>query len=177
MKQKQKKFDRVIPAGTATGIIGIFLLVCLLIVWKEQSLVHYVPANQLPSGTEKATSNSNKALAVKDDVACTPRYYEGDVRVHGWGDPQNSATGDVIMHVTKADAAKMPDQSAAYGIQSDMEVKIIDPTAVVRGELKQSTPQNPVLITIKGYAQVCAQPPLVSLQPAAMAFKEDSSGS
>jgi len=55
-----------------------------------------------------------------------------------------------------------------------LTVKLIDPTDEIKSQIKASSEKSPTTVKIKGYAEVCEQPPLVSLEPATVAFKKRS---
>ncbi len=121
------------------------------------------------SGSEKASEK----LAVASSDDCKPHYYEGEGEVEGWFVSQSD--DGVMLAVKKEELAKLPTENSKLTADKDnYTFKLIDPTDEVKTKIKDSSKENPVKLTVRGYAEICQQPPLLSLQPATIAFKKQS---
>ena len=158
--------------------IGIILLVTIIaggIIWMFESkqLAENQQLLQVAPIISKQKSPINKAILSSQPAAdlCTPHYYEGESKVQVWfvsagQENENS----LIIQLKKGEEKKLPSVDAVKN--TNFTVKLIDPTAGVRKGLLASSKEKPVSITIHGYAEICQQPPLVSLQEATVAFKK-----
>jgi hypothetical protein len=103
---------------------------------------------------------------------CKSRMFEGEVKLKVWrdGEPVDSSTKEVVVHIVKDDLAKLPiilsDEDKA-----DFKAKLVDATQDIELELNKHSKTSPVEITIKGYKFVCQGMNLISLNPPLEALK------
>jgi hypothetical protein len=108
----------------------------------------------------------------KKDV-CSPHYFEGMKVVNAWLISKNETEDKYIeIGITGEDKAKLPLQDGQVMSEDYFRVKLVDASAEIKAKLEKATSLKPVAITIQGYADICSQPPLVSLKPASIAFKK-----
>jgi hypothetical protein len=161
--------------------IGIILFVAIIAggtVWI--SSMQYNQANEyLSVQTDllnkqvefKKTEVKETAEQSLTENNCTPHYYEGEVALQGWLAVNNQSDSDgVIVQLKKGEAEKLPLNDSQPA--DDFTVRLIDPTDEIKKELSDSTLEKPATITIRGYAEVCSQQPLVSVLKATVAFKK-----
>jgi hypothetical protein len=124
----------------------------------KQNVSGKISANQ--AGTKNQESNS-----------CVPHYYQGKINVSGWveSSDQNSKNG-IVVELKSGEEKKLPVKD--YESLTNFTVKLVDPTDDVKNKLQLATKEKPAVFTIQGYAEICSQPPLVSLQQATVAFKK-----
>ncbi len=139
--------------------IGIILLVAIIvsgIFWLQR---------MKPAGVSQAL------LTKQAGNACKPHYYEGEARIQGWISPEDKNSGnEVIVQVREEDMKNLPitDPDSI----ANFTVKLVDPTDAVRNSLRLATKEKPASVVVRGFAEICQQPPLVSLQQAKIAFKK-----
>jgi hypothetical protein len=122
----------------------------------------------IQAGAEKASEN----LAVASNE-CKPHYYEGEKEIEGWLVSQGD--DGIMLAVKKEELAKLPTENSKLMAKGeDYTFKLIDLTEEVKNKIKDSSRENPAKLTVRGYAEICQQPPLLSIQPAAVAFKKQS---
>jgi len=174
--------DKKIASEFAFGVI-IFVVVVIGGIFFLQShqsdssssaqIANPMVATTPPVAAEPVVVSSQPNGSQSGD-ACAAHYYEGDQKVHVW--PVADATNDdngLVLNIQAQDAQALPAEKTADGTQSsNYTVKLVDASQAVNAKIKGATQEKPALITIKGYAQVCTQPPLVSIQPATVAFKK-----
>ncbi len=128
---------------------------------KDEALVQALKDSRQKAGVEN-TGNSN---------SCDAHYFEGVDQFSAW---LVSAENDgIVIAIKKSDASKFP--TINYQIDektNSFNVKLIDPTDKVTAAVKAASAKKPATITLQGYGEVCGQLPLVSLEPATIAFKK-----
>jgi hypothetical protein len=178
-KKINKKISKILNKKIANeSAIGIILLVTIIaggIIWmfeskqlaENQQLLQVTPIISIHKNPIKKavlTSQSDTSL-------CTPHYYEGESKVQVWLVSADQENGNsLIIQLKNGEEKKLPSGDVVKN--PNFTVKLIDPTAGVRKGLLTSSKEKPVSITIHGYAEICQQPPLVSLQEATVAFKK-----
>jgi len=186
MKTKTKTKASVKVSGSKSGnprlasefAIGVIFFVAVIIggifwyyngIGKKQ--VDQLSQNQTTtiskqSAIEKVSENSG---ATKEN--CQSHYYDGEQQLESWLVSQDE--DGIIIAIKKEDVAKLPTENSSLTSQGeDYTFKLVDPTEEVKAEIRDSSKEKPVNLTVRGYAEVCQQPPLLSLQPATTAFKK-----
>lgn len=174
-KNNNKKVNKKIESEFA---IGIILLVAIMVggtfwIYESRQLVENQKISQTVMPLSKQKSQIKKADSViqEDADLCTPHYYEGESRVQVWliSNDQNDKNS-ITVQLKNGEDKKLPGNNVVKNANST--VRLVDPTAGVRKGLLTSSKEKPVSITIRGYAEICEQPPLVSLREATVAFKK-----
>lgn len=120
--------------------------------------------------TTLLTKKQQKDPVKLKDKECIPHYYEGKTDIQGWiVSSEQGSENEIVVQLKKDEEKKLPIKESE--IIADFKVKLIDPTDKVLKDLRLATEEKPVTFTIQGYAEVCSQPPLVSLKQATVAFK------
>jgi hypothetical protein len=150
-------------------IVGSFLLLQNYAIDNsgDVAIVQY-PTTKRTQSVEKVESN-----IVDQQVACSPHYYEGKKVVNAW--ILNKDDNDeklVEIAISKEDIPNLPIRTAQIKDENYIAVKLVDSSADIKKKLKSASQENPTEITIQGYAEVCTEPPLVSIAPATVAFKK-----
>ncbi len=127
---------------------------------------------QLSTALEKKDSVEKVVIGENN---CKPRYYneEEGQQLSAWFVSEDES--GIVVAIKKDDIEKLPvatDQVTQT--EGNFQVKLVDSTDVIKARVKASVEKSPVTITIRGYAEICQQPPLVSLQSATIAFKKKS---
>jgi len=175
-KKINKKINNKIASEFAIGIILLLAIIVGGIFWMNENkqLAEIQPIASIVPIMSKQKSQVAQTAPVSQPTAdvCTPHYYDGESRVQTWivSDSQENEKG-LIIQLKSGEEKKLPGGGEAVK-NANFTVKLIDPTAGVRKGLLTSSKENPVSITIRGYAEVCQQLPLVSLQDATIAFKK-----
>ena len=170
-----KKMNKKIANEFAIGIILLAAIIAGSIIWmfenkqlaEIQQIAPIVPIMSKQKSQVVQTAPASQPTA---DV-CTPHYYDGESKVQVWlvsADQEDK--NSMIIQLKSGEERKLPGGDVIKN--NNFTVKLIDPTAGVRKGLLTSSKENPVSITIHGYAEICQQPPLVSLQEATIAFKK-----
>jgi hypothetical protein len=178
MRKKRKKFDRAVPTHLAVVIISLVLLVCSILVWKvsEKNQSYYSTNSYGFSDNGAGMAAKKDSSSTSEGSTCKPHYYEGKAVVKAWA-KQGGGDG-MVVQIDPGYISNLPIDVSKYSDQnSPLEVKLIDPTATVKRELVGASQKIPAKITIQGYAQICQGDPVVSLQPATLAFKKTGSSS
>ena len=164
----------------AIGIISLVAFIIGGIFWLDsikENNRNYVSQQQAqaPQKRQAADESVKVKTAVSaenptSEDSCKPHYYEGKEEVSGWFVSEN---GDgMVVAIKKGETSKLPIADASMvDTQRNFTVKLIDPTEEIKAKIQASTEKKPTTITIQGYAEICQQPPLVSIQPATIAFK------
>ena len=174
-RKTSKKISKNISSELAIGVILLVAIIVGGIVWMAENKqpIENQQVSQLAPIISKQESPIKKETPVIQPVAdvCTPHYYAGESKVQVWlvsaGQENDNS---MIIQLKNGEEKKLP--SGDIVKNDNFTVKLVDPTAGVRKGLLTSSKENPVSITIHGYAEVCQQPPLVSLQEAKIAFKK-----
>ena len=171
MLKKQKKFNRVISAKVATSIILLALLISSAVVWSQtKDDQQFDTSIQVDISSvqalKDATKNKNNDIA--DSNACTPHYYDGEATVGAWA--QQITEDGLIMQIDAQYIAKLPTNN--NHTKDPLAVKLIDPTDKIKKQLIQASAKNPATVILQGFADICEGSPVVSLQPATLAFKK-----
>ncbi len=110
---------------------------------------------------------------VAADNSCQPHYYDGDVQIEGQFVSQDK--DGIVIAIKKSDVSKLPVVNYQPNeAETSFNVKLIDPTDKVNENIKASSAKKPITITVHGYAEICQPLPVISLQPATVAFKGQS---
>jgi len=161
--------------------IGIIIFVAVLVggvIFLQSRQNDSFGVSRIPmpetSGNPSAVASAQSSGTQNTDV-CKAHYYEGSQQVHVWPVAQAASAGDssVVLNIQANDAKTLPikDESAPTD-GSSFTVKLVDASSAVKNKIVGATQEKPAVITIQGYAEVCTQPPLISLQPATVAFKK-----
>lgn len=170
--------DKKIASELALGVI-IFLAVVVGGVFFLQSRSAGNPeqsAQSIPAKTPavQATAVVADSSTKQDAESCEAHYYEGDQQIHVWpvAEPDENSDG-LVVSIKAEDAKMLPVKQVSENADiSNFTVKLVDASKAVSKKIADASRENPAVITIKGYAEVCEEPPLVSLQPATVAFKK-----
>ena len=174
-KKTSQMMNKKIANEFAIGIILLAAIIAGSIIWmfENKQLAENQQVPQVVPIISKQKSPIKKEVPISQPVAdvCTPHYYAGESKVQVWlvsagQENENS----MIIQLKSGEEKKLPSGSVIKN--TNFTVKLIDPTAGVRKGLLASSKENPVSITVHGYAEICQQPPLVSLQEATVAFKK-----
>ncbi|NTV40836.1 MAG: hypothetical protein HGA61_01005 [Candidatus Moranbacteria bacterium] len=179
--KKRQKLNPRIASEFAIGVIIFLAFIIGGIFWfdsiKPEEASRDLGVNLNASKSKKQTSveNANQQVvenSVSDD-SCKSHYYEGEKEIKGWFVSQDE--NGIVVAVSKDEVSKLPvEDSQLTGEEKDFNYKLVDPTEEVSLKIKASTQENPTTFTVRGYAEICQQPPLMSLQPASVAFKKKS---
>lgn len=178
-KKINKKMNNGINKKIANEFaIGIILFITVIvggIIWmcENKRLAEIQQVSQAAPIISKQKIQEKKAVPIVQPAAdlCTPHYYEGESRVQVWlVSAGQEDKNNMIIQLKSGEYKKLPSSDALKN--ANFTVKLVDPTAGVRKGLLASSKEKPVSITIHGYAEICQQPPLVSLQDATVAFKK-----
>ena len=105
------------------------------------------------------------------ETPCESHYYEGESEVRGWIVSSDKNNGEnIIVQIKDEDIKNLPVKNV--DALENFTVRLVDPTPQIKKNLIVATEEKPTKITIKGYAEICQKPPLVSLQKATVAFKK-----
>lgn len=130
-----------------------------------------VPDNiQAPAVSEKQISATQSD---ENKNFCESHYYEGEGIIRGWKNPSDQNEEEsIVIRIKDEDIEKLPIKNAKKS--ENFTVRLIDPTPQVKNSLNLSSEKNPVVIAVKGYAEICQQEiPQVSLAEAKIAFKRN----
>lgn len=161
--------------------IGIIIFVAVLvggIFFLQSHQNDSSGVSRIPSpGTSgnPSTIASAQSSAAQNADACKAHYYQGNQQVHVWPVTQATAAdgNTVVLNIQANDAKTLPIKDAPAPTDgSSFTVKLVDASSAVKNKFVGATLEKPAVITIQGYAEVCSQPPLVSIQPATVAFKK-----
>jgi hypothetical protein len=174
-RKKNKIINREIATKYAMSIVILEAAIVGSLLWvyvKNQS-TEGQQISQVTSVLSKEKNQIKKITSVSQPEAklCTPHYYEGESKVQVWLvsiDQENK--NNIIIQLKNGEYKKLPGSDALK--EANFTVKLVDPTTGVRKGLLASSKEKPVSITIRGYAEICQQPPLVSLREATVAFKK-----
>lgn len=184
LKSKSKKGQKLNPRIASEFAIGVIIFLAFIIggiFWFGSTSTEEAPGNLginlNTSKSKKQTSGENANQQVVEssasDDSCKPHYYEGEKEIKGWFVSQDE--NGIVVAVSKDEVSKLPvKDSQLIGEEKDFNYKLVDPTEEVGSKIKASTQENPTTFTVRGYAEVCQQPPLLSIQPATIAFKKQS---
>jgi hypothetical protein len=172
ISRKKKSTNPKISRGFAITIIVIISVTLGAMLWlnaRQIRVVYDTQQNVVAGKKDKA-----KDVAENNPTDSCPHYYDGEVQIEGWSVGDNGDGGDVVMQVAPADLEKLPTNGVvANDAKNNFKVKLVDASADVKQNLQKSDSKNPAVVTIKGYASVCGSAvPLVSLEPATVAFKK-----
>lgn len=162
--------NKKIASELAIGVVLLVAFVIAGISWFSSMRVGNEVGENLSQVQQPIRKQTRVMQEEKKTEECKPRYYEGNDKVNAW---YISEDGDsVVMAISKESAVKLPgEMSKNIAEQEEITIKLIDATDEVKKSAKASTKKNPTEITVQGYAEVCQQPPLVSLEKATIAFK------
>lgn len=166
--------NKIIRSDVAIGIILILSLIVGATFWinnKKQSDQLEKQALAVSETSFKIAKQNKNVVAGKTNT-CTPHYYEGKQQISGWMDKGVDSSDGITIQVAKSDVSKFPAKDASNLNSETFTVKLVDATDEVKNQLKDSSEVKPATITIQGYAEICKEPPLVSVQPATVAFKK-----
>lgn len=175
-KKKSKRINKKISSEFAIGIILLLAIIVGGIVWmfenKQSDEIQQISQVAPITSKQKIPIKKTDLVSQSAISSCTPHYYAGESKVQVWlvSDGQKDKDSMVIQ-LKNGEEKKLPSEDGTVN-NANFIVKLIDPTAGVRKGLLASSKEKPVSITIHGYAEVCQQPPLVSLQEATIAFKK-----
>lgn len=175
MVEKIKLMKRKIASELAIGVVLLIAFIVAGISWLDslqasKQAEDAISLVQAPKKEEIQNKAEKKDVESENIEECKPRYYEGKDRVSVW---IISEENDVIkMAIKKDEVSKLPVNAAQSSVDKDnFIVGLVDATEETKEKLKDSSPQKPATITLQGYAEVCLEPPLVSLEKATVAFK------
>jgi hypothetical protein len=175
--KSKKSINSKIALELAIGVILVVAIAIGGIFWLDgignEKLVDN-SAGQIVKSVEDAnqtkTENENGQIV---ENACKPHYYEGEKEIKGWFVSQDE--NGIIVAVNKDEFSKLPtDVSQLANNEDNFNLKLVDPTDEIGLKIKASSKEKPTTFTIHGYAEICQQPPLMSLQPATVAFRKQS---
>jgi len=174
-KKTSNKINKKISSEFAIGIILIVAIIVGGFVWmfENKPFTENQKSSQIAPIISKQKSPIAKTVPKSQPVAdlCTPHYYEGESKVQVWIVSASQEDKSIIIQLKNREEQKLPNVDGTVK-DANFTVKLIDPTPGVRKGLLASSKEKPVSITIHGYAEICQQPPLVSLQEATIAFKK-----
>ncbi len=115
---------------------------------------------------------SSQALAVEKlskksapvDVACQTRAFQGDEKISVW---QIMKDGKAFVKVAKEDISKLP-------FSNIDNFRLIDQTPAIEEQLASSSEENPVQISITGFATLCDGTAFAALSYSDGLFSEKS---
>ena len=178
----KKKVNKKVASEFAIGVVVLVAVAVGGFIWLKNSR-DIALVNSVENQQAQISKNNNMRLLVAgkadksgdakkaDSVTCTPHYYEGDVKVEAQFVSQEA--DGIVIAIKKTYASDLP---VTNYIPSDSEqtfkLKLIDSTDKVSASLKASSKNKLTTFVLKGYAEVCQSLPLVSLQPATVAFKK-----
>lgn len=161
-----------------SGLSIAFILVAALAVFtysqlgmQEINRAYHGATSVIKAKAEKKINQINEKLA-QETATCQNRTFEGEVKLKMWrdGEPVDSSTKEVVVHIVKDDLAKLPiilsDEDKA-----DFKAKLVDATQDVELELNKHSEASPAEITIKGYRFICKGLNLISINPPLEALK------
>lgn len=156
--------DKKIAGEFAVGVILLIAIIISGIFWFQS-------ASRSKVSQALATKQDQAAVSDQSGDSCKPHYYGGEAKLQGWiaQDDKNSDS-EVIVQIKDGDAKNLPVTNPET--LANFTVKLIDPTDEVKDDLKLATKEKPATVVVRGYAEICQQPPLVSIQDAKIAFKK-----
>ena len=177
---KKKNANKRIASEFAIGVVLLAAIVVAGAVLvknardvaelEKQAQVQTIQNQKL---AEIANKNSEKTSKPAENDACKPHYYEGNLEVQGQFVSQEA--DGIVIAIRKTDASELPVSNYQPSEEEQtFKVKLVDPTDKVSVSLKTSSAKKPATLTVQGYAEVCQPLPLISLQPATVAFKKKS---
>ena len=161
-----------IASEFALGVVLLLAIIVGGIFWlKSNSQIRgsQQDANQVASVIPQ--KKTIQPVKTTEETKCSPHYYEGDEKITAWVDSSNDDSKDeLVIRIKDEDIKKLPFDEK--NLPKNLSVKLIDATKSLKKEIIESTQDKPVSINIKGFADICQQPPLVSMQQATVAFKK-----
>ena len=178
----KKKVNKKVASEFAIGVVVLVAVAVGGFIWLKNSR-DIALVNSVENQQAQISKNNNMRLLVAgkadksgdatkaDSVTCTPHYYEGDVKVEAQFVSQEA--DGIVIAIKKTYAADLPVTNYKPS-ESDQnfKVKLVDATDKVSTSLKASSENKLATLDVQGYAEVCQSLPLVSLQPATVAFKK-----
>jgi hypothetical protein len=137
-----------------------------------QSTVQNTPIAPADGGTGR------KMISGKDDDACTGIAYDGNIAVKGWYVwDKGYIENEWMLEIADDDINKLPFPEALSKdpkryANFNQKVKLVDAGPELQKELKAASKDRPKEVVLKGYYLHCEGAALVSIAPAAEAFKE-----
>jgi hypothetical protein len=167
-----KKMQGKIESQFAIGVILLVAIISGGIIWLNSARLDLEnPQSLILTDSFKNQSKLQKTEETSPtEENCKPHYYEGEAQLKGWLVSSDQSGSAVVIRLKDGEAKKLPAKDTQSA--DNFTVKLIDPTDRIKKELQNSTQENPVVISIRGYAEVCQQPPLISLEQATTAFKK-----
>lgn len=146
---------------------GIFVIQDKRISLEEQ---YYQQSRKKEVQIKVSTVNSEKKNE-SAKISCKERYYEGEADVRVWLISSDNDGQKLKVRIKNEDIEKLP-TTKADSQSANFVATLIDPTSEIKENLENSSQENPVSLTVHGYAQVCQDSPLVSIEQATVAFKK-----
>ncbi|MEI7621838.1 MAG: hypothetical protein WCJ51_04885 [Candidatus Moraniibacteriota bacterium] len=171
--QLGKKINTKVSSEFAIVVVFLLAVVVGFIFWQKNN--EEIQAATLSTSEKPSVERKIKTLKDKnEDVSktCKSRYYEGLIEIAGWFVSQDE--GGIVIAVKKDEISKLPNTDSSQYIAEDggFKLKLVDPTEEIASKIKASSKEKPATFTVKGYAEICQQPPLLSIQKATVAFKK-----
>lgn len=143
--------------------IGVILVIAIIV-----GGIFYFHNGKLAKKDIELTTRAEKKNELKN--SCQSHYYSGESLVRGWIVPDKQGGKGIVVQIASEDVQNLPVKKQAD--HNNFTVRLIDPTDSVKKDLLKASSQNPVSLTIKGYAEICdVVPPQISLDDAMIAFK------
>jgi hypothetical protein len=166
--------SKKIASEFATGVVVITALVIGGFFWLSEKKMESESERVVFSGASVAPSKSkgNEKKSEQAIFGCQTRYFEGEGSVRGWlVKPETINDDKLTVEIQKEDIEKLP-SSKADTMQETFVVTLIDPTDQNRVDLKNATKEKPANLTVRGYARPCQPSPILSIEPATIAFRK-----
>lgn len=173
-KMEKQKISRQFVLSATLLIVVLVCSISLMLARKheiEQFIISKSVENKLAQKTI-AGKEKNEADIKKDikNDGCKVRYYDGEAQISAWIIKQENQ-GKPKVKIKREDLEKLPTNNADLN-SSDFVATLVDPTEEILNELQDSDEENPVNITIRGFANNCSDLHQLSINQATIAFKQ-----
>lgn len=175
MKKKRFKIktNRKIGNELAIGIILILAIAVgtISIVLSKREIAELSePENNYVAQTP-VVKVKKEQKRITSEKKCQSRYYEGESDIYGWADATIQDGEGVIVSIRPEDVKNLPIKDAS--VLNNFTVRLVDPDAALQKKFNNSSNDNLVKFTVRGYAEICEkEPPQVSIEQATVAFKK-----
>lgn len=171
-KQKNNCEDRM----SGEFAIGIILLISIVIgglfwIYSKRIEQEMQQAIFLNNKFSDRALESKKIIRKNND--CKAHYYDGETEIDAWISKEKIDNSKYLtVEIIKDDIEKFPVKTIVDNEnKNNFIIGVADPDEETLELLKKSSEKDPAKITIRGYAELCQDFPVVSVKKASETFK------